>query len=60
MILPSSKLSAVQQQQVEQMTHNEDLRPVYLLSQEFVTLLKERQVEALDSWRQQSQSVSCE
>jgi transposase len=50
MILPSSKLSEVQQQQVEQMTHNEDLRPVYLLSQEFVTMLKERQVEALDSW----------
>jgi transposase len=50
MILSSSKLSAVQQQQVEQMKHNEDLRTVYLLSQEFVTMLKERQVEALDSW----------
>jgi transposase len=50
MILPFSKLSAVQQQQVEQMTHNEDLCTVYLLSQEFVTMLKERQVEALDSW----------
>ena len=50
MILPSLKLSEVQQQQVEQMKHNEDLRTVYLLSQEFVTMLKERQVEALDSW----------
>ena len=50
MILPSSKLSEVQQQQVEQMKHNEDLHTVYLLSQEFVTLLKERQVEALDCW----------
>ncbi len=50
MILLSSKLSEVQQQQVEQMKHNEDLRTVYLLSQEFVTMLKERQVEALDSW----------
>jgi transposase len=50
MILPSSKLSEVQQQQVEQMKHNEDLRTIYLLSQEFVTMLKERQVEALDSW----------
>jgi transposase len=50
MILPSSKLTKVQQQQVEQMTLNEDLRAVYLLSQEFVTMLKDRQVEALDSW----------
>jgi transposase len=50
MILPPSKLTKVQQRQVEQMTLNEDLRTVYLLSQEFVTLLKERQVEALDSW----------
>src|SRR5256714_1141755 len=50
MILPSSKLSEVQQQQVEQMKHNEDLHTVYLLSQEFVTMLKERQVQALDSW----------
>src|SRR5207245_2664174 len=60
MILPSSKLSEVQQQQVELIKHNEDLRTVYLLSQEFVTMLKERQVEALDSWRQQSESVSCD
>ena len=32
------------------MNQNEDLRSVYLLSQEFVTRLKERQVEALDCW----------
>jgi len=50
MILSPSKLTKVQQQQVEQMNLNEELRAVYLLSQEFVTLLKERQVEALDSW----------
>jgi transposase len=50
MILPPSKLSEVQQHQVEQMKHNEDLHSVSLLSQEFVTLLKERQVEALDCW----------
>jgi len=56
MILPSSKLSEVQQQQVEQMKHNEDLRTVYLLSQEFVTMLKERQVEALDSWLKQAKA----
>jgi hypothetical protein len=60
MILPPSKLSEVQQHQVEQMKHTEDLRTVYLLSQEVVTMLKERQAEALDAWRQQSQSVSCD
>ncbi len=50
MILSPAKLTKVQQQQVEQMNLNEDLRAVYLLSQEFVTLLQERQVEELDSW----------
>ena len=50
MILSPSKLTKVQQQQIEQITFNEELRTVYLLSQEFVTLLKERQAEALDSW----------
>ncbi len=49
MILPSSKRKS-RCQQVEQMKHNEDLRTVSLLSQEFVTMLKERPVEALDSW----------
>ena len=33
-----------------QMNRNEELRAVYLLSQEFVRMLKERQAEALDSW----------
>jgi len=50
MILPPSKLSEVQQHQVEQMKHTEDLRTVSLLSQEFVSMLKERQAEALDAW----------
>jgi transposase len=50
MILPPSKRTQAQQHQVEQMTLNEDLRAVYLLSQEFVTMFKDRQVEALDSW----------
>ena len=50
MILPPSKLSAVQRQQVEQINLNDELHAVYVLSQEFVTLLKERQAEALDSW----------
>ncbi len=31
-------------------SRREELRVVYLLSQEFVTLLNERQAEALDSW----------
>lgn len=50
MILSPSKLSQVQQHQLEQMTLHEELRTVYLLSQEFVTLLKEHQVAALDGW----------
>ena len=50
MILPPSKLTKVQQPQLEHMNLNEELRTVYRLSQEFVALLKERQVEALDSW----------
>lgn len=50
MILPPSKLTKMQQQQIEQINFNEELRTVYVLSQEFVTLLKERQAEALDSW----------
>ena len=56
MILPPSKRTQAQQQQVEQMNLNEDLRAVYLLSQEFVSMLKERQVEALDSWLKQAKA----
>ncbi len=51
MILPPEKLTAKQQQQVESICQaSEELRTVYLLSQEFVTLLKQRQAEALDEW----------
>jgi len=50
MILPSSKLTKVQQQQVAQMNLNQELQAVYLLSQEFVTMLKEGLVEALEGW----------
>ena len=50
MILSPSKLTHVQQHQLEQMNLNDDLRAVYRLSQEFVLLLRERQAEALDSW----------
>ena len=50
MILSPSKLSKTQQQQLEQMNLHADIHAVSVLSQEFVALLKERQVEALDSW----------
>jgi transposase len=51
MILPPEKLTAKQQQQVEHICQAcSDLHTVYLLSQEFVTMLKERQAEALDGW----------
>ena len=51
MILPSEKLTAKERQQVEQICQaSEELRTIYLLSQEFVTLLKERQAEGLDGW----------
>ena len=51
MILPQEKLTAKQQQQIEHICQaSSDLHTVYLLSQEFVTMLKERQVEALDCW----------
>jgi len=50
-MLPPEKQTAVQQQQVEYICQaSEELRTAYLLSQEFVALLKERQVEALDGW----------
>jgi transposase len=51
MILPPEKLTGVQRHQVEQICQgSSELRAVYLLSQEFVTLLKERKVEALEGW----------
>ncbi len=51
MILSSEKLTPLQRQQVDEICRaSDELRTVYLLSQEFVTLLKERQEEALDGW----------
>ncbi len=51
MILPSERLTPVGRQQIEQICQaSDELRTLYLLSQEFVTLLKERQAEALDGW----------
>ena len=51
MILPSEKLKAKDKQHVEHICQaSSDLCAIYVLSQEFVTMLKERQAEALDSW----------
>jgi transposase len=55
LILPLAKRTAKEKQQIEHICQaSSDLRTVYLLSQEFVTMLKERQVEALDSWLKQA------
>jgi transposase len=55
LILPTAKRTAKEQQQIEHICKaSSDLHTVYLLSQEFVTMLKERQVEALDSWLKQA------
>jgi transposase len=51
MIVPPEKLTAKQQQQIEHICQaSSDLHSVYLLSQEFVTMLKERQAESLHGW----------
>jgi transposase len=50
-ILPPEKLTAKQRHQIESICQaSSDLHIVYRLSQEFVTILKERQAEAVDSW----------
>jgi transposase len=51
MILPPEKLTVVQWQQLEHLCQaSSDLHTIYLFSQEFVTMLKERQAEALHGW----------
>jgi transposase len=51
MILPPEKLTTKQQQQLEHLCQaSSDLFIVYHLSQEFVTLLKERQSQTLSDW----------
>ncbi len=51
MILPPEKLTAKERQHIESMCQaSSDICALYLLSQEFVTGLKERQAEVLDSW----------
>ena len=51
MILPSEKLTTQQRQQVVDVCQgSSELCTAYLLSQEFVTLLKEHQAEGLDGW----------
>jgi transposase len=51
MIMPPEKLTAKQRQQIEHICQaSSDLHTVYLLSQEFVILLKERQARVLHEW----------
>ena len=51
MILPPEKLTAKERHHMESMCQaGSDICALYLLSQEFVTRLKERQAEVLDSW----------
>ena len=51
MILSPKKLTVLQRHQVEHICQaSDELRTVYLLSQEFASLLRERQAESLDSW----------
>jgi transposase len=51
MILPPEKLTAKQQQQLEHISGaSSDLHTAYLLSQQFVSMLKERQAESLQQW----------
>ena len=51
MILSPEKLTTVKRQQVEQICQaSSELRAVYLLSQSFVSILKERRTEELDAW----------
>jgi transposase len=51
MIVPPEKLTAKQRQQLEYICQaSSDLHTVYLLSQEFVTMLKERQADCLHEW----------
>ena len=51
MIVPPEKLTAKQHQQLESICQaSSELHTVYLLSREFVTMLKERRAEALNAW----------
>jgi transposase len=51
MVVPAEKLTAKQHQQLESICQaSSDLHTVSLLSQEFVTMLKEQRAEALDAW----------
>ena len=51
MILPSEKLTDVERKHLEQICQaSSELRSTYLLSQEFVTMLKNREASSLDGW----------
>jgi transposase len=58
MLAPKGKRTAVQQHLIEQMCQGScELSTVYLLSQEFATLLKERQPEMLDGWLRRAKAI---
>jgi transposase len=55
MMMPPEKLTVKQHQQLESICQaSSELHQVYLLSQEFVTMLKERRAETLDAWLKQA------
>ena len=59
LILPPEKLTAKEQHYIAHICQaSSDLRSVYLLSQEFVTLLKERQAETLNCWLNQAKACN--
>jgi len=55
MILPLEKLTDAERKLIEQICQaSSELRSTYLLSQEFVTLLKNREASSLDGWLQRA------
>jgi transposase len=55
MILPKDQMTTKEQQQIKHICQADaDLCTLYLLSQEFVALLKERRAQALDNWLQRA------
>jgi hypothetical protein len=58
MLSAKGKRTAVQQHLIEQMCQgSSELSTVYLVSQEFVTLLKERQSEMLEGWLTRAKAI---
>ena len=58
MILPPEKLTAKQQRQIEHICQaSADLHSIYCLSQEFLTIFKERQADSLHEWLQRVKTL---